>query len=192
MAILQGAQITGSIIATTFIKANGFSGSITASNLYVLGKSGINTNNPSTQLDIRSTAFTPSSTLGALMVEDKSTWSQAIQFYLNNAGTYNSSRPSGAIGAANNNVIWITGGSFISNNPVGSLGFTATGAEASAYVAGAGYHKWYTNSGLTAGNTFTATERYNIDSTGVSTWSVAGTTSMTLKSTGLGRYNNTE
>jgi hypothetical protein len=146
---------------------------------------GIGTSNPSTQLDIRSTAFTPSSTLGALIVEDKSTWSQAIQFYLNNAGTYNSSRPSGAIGAANNNAIWITGGSFISNNPTGLLGLTATSTDASAYVAGAGYHKWYTNSGLTAGNTFTATERYNIDSTGVSTWSVAGTTSMTLNTTGL-------
>ena len=47
MAILQGAQITGSIIATTFIKANGFSGSITASNLYVLGKAGIGTSSPS-------------------------------------------------------------------------------------------------------------------------------------------------
>ena len=47
MAILQGARITGSIIATTFIKANGFSGSITASNLYVLGKAGIGTTSPS-------------------------------------------------------------------------------------------------------------------------------------------------
>ena len=71
MAILQGARITGSIIATSFIKASGFSGSLTASNLYVLGKAGIGTSNPSTQLDIRSTAFTPSSTLGTLMVEDK-------------------------------------------------------------------------------------------------------------------------
>ena len=32
----------------------------------------------------------------------------------------------------------------------------------------------------------TATERYRIDSTGISTWSVAGTTAMTLNSTGLG------
>jgi hypothetical protein len=47
MARLQGARITGSIIATTFIKANGFSGSITASNLYVLGKAGIGTSSPS-------------------------------------------------------------------------------------------------------------------------------------------------
>jgi len=31
-----------------------------------------------------------------------------------------------------------------------------------------------------------AVERYNIDSTGISTWSVAGTTAMTLNSTGLG------
>ena len=54
MAILQGARITGSIIATTFIKANGFSGSITASNLYVLGKAGIGTTSPDTLLEISS------------------------------------------------------------------------------------------------------------------------------------------
>ena len=52
MAILQGAQITGSIIATTFIKANGFSGSITASNLYVLGKAGIGTTTPATKFEM--------------------------------------------------------------------------------------------------------------------------------------------
>ena len=54
MAILQGARITGSIIATTFIKANGFSGSITASNLYVLGKAGIGTTSPGALLEISS------------------------------------------------------------------------------------------------------------------------------------------
>jgi len=55
MAILQGAQITGSIIATTFIKANGFSGSITASNLYVLGKAGIGTSSPTAKLEVVNT-----------------------------------------------------------------------------------------------------------------------------------------
>ena len=52
MAILQGAQITGSIIATTFIKANGFSGSITASRLYVQGSVGIGTTSPVGKLHI--------------------------------------------------------------------------------------------------------------------------------------------
>jgi hypothetical protein len=52
MAILQGARITGSIIATEFIKASGFSGSLTASNLYVLGKAGIGTTSPTAKLEI--------------------------------------------------------------------------------------------------------------------------------------------
>ena len=52
MAILQGARITGSIIATSFIKATGFSGSLTASNLYVLGKAGIGTSSPLYKTDI--------------------------------------------------------------------------------------------------------------------------------------------
>lgn len=52
MAILQGARITGSIIATSFIKAAGFSGSLTASNLYVLGKAGIGTSSPLYKTDI--------------------------------------------------------------------------------------------------------------------------------------------
>ena len=56
MAILQGARITGSIIATTFIKANGFSGSITASNLYVLGKAGIGTTSPVAKLSVYTTS----------------------------------------------------------------------------------------------------------------------------------------
>lgn len=52
MAILQGARVTGSIIATQFIKASGFSGSLTASRLYVQGSVGIGTSSPSAKLTI--------------------------------------------------------------------------------------------------------------------------------------------
>jgi len=52
MAILQGARITGSIIATQFIKASGFSGSLTASRLYVQGSVGIGTTNPNYKFEI--------------------------------------------------------------------------------------------------------------------------------------------
>ena len=72
MAILQGARITGSIIATTFIKANGFSGSITASNLYVLGKAGIGTTRPTGSLQVNKSSQTLGSVTpsGALIVSN--------------------------------------------------------------------------------------------------------------------------
>jgi hypothetical protein len=82
---------------------------------------------------------------------------------------------------------------------VGDLSLIALGYRPNGTVLnGAGYIGFITTSG--SGNvlgdlifgtrsvtTDTApTERYRIDSTGISTWSVAGTTAMTLNSTGLG------
>jgi len=58
MAILQGARITGSIIATQFIKASSFSGSLTASRLYVQGSVGIGTTSPASLLHLQSSAAT--------------------------------------------------------------------------------------------------------------------------------------
>jgi hypothetical protein len=58
MAILQGARITGSIIATEFIKASSFSGSLTASRLYVQGSVGIGTTAPVSKLHIVDTEAT--------------------------------------------------------------------------------------------------------------------------------------
>jgi hypothetical protein len=56
MAILQGARITGSVTVTQFIKAASFSGSLTASNLYVRGNVGIGSSSPGAKLDIRQTS----------------------------------------------------------------------------------------------------------------------------------------
>ena len=78
MAILQGARITGSIIATTFIKANGFSGSITASNLYVLGKAGIGTTSPTHKLDIR----------GDVVIKGDSTQHSVLRFRRSDVSAY--------------------------------------------------------------------------------------------------------
>ena len=78
MAILQGARITGSIIATTFIKANGFSGSITASNLYVLGKAGIGTTSPASKLEVYSTSSINTSNYYGLSKYNASLTSNAL------------------------------------------------------------------------------------------------------------------
>jgi hypothetical protein len=69
----------------------------------------------------------------------------------------------GGFSTSTNNFVYV-GGGFNSNNAATSVGF---------YTAA-------TNT------TVTGTERYNIDSTGVSIWSVAGTTAMTLNANGLG------
>jgi hypothetical protein len=119
-----------------------------------------------TTLGVQATSFTPSSSASSVLIEDKSTWSQGLQFYLNNAGTYFSSRPSGAVGAANSGGLMLTAGALLTNDPSSSNGFTATTSTASVYNPVGGTHIWYGNTGLTAGNTFTATERARISSDG--------------------------
>ena len=119
-----------------------------------------------TTLGVKATSFTPTSSASSVFIEDKTTWSQGLQFYLNNAGTYFSSRPSGALGAANSGGLMLTAGALVTNDPSSSNGFTATTSSASVYNPVGGAHIWYGNTGLTAGNTFTATERARIDSSG--------------------------
>jgi len=130
------------------------------------GNVGIGTSSPSTKLDVRSTSFTPTSTAGNVLIEDKTTWSQGLQFYLNNAGTYASSRPTGAIGAANSFQLWQTGGAIIVDDPTGANGLLATNTSASMYRVGNAVHSWYTNTSLTAGSAFTATLRAQISAAG--------------------------
>ena len=133
------------------------------------GNVGIGTSSPASKLDVRKTSFTPTTyATPALIVEDATTWSQSTQYYINNAGTYFSSKPSGAIGAANSSGLNITGGAVITDNPDAANGYTATTTGAAVYRINndLGAHVWYTNSGLTAGSTFTATERMRIDSSG--------------------------
>jgi hypothetical protein len=71
-----------------------------------------------------------------------------------------------------------TGGDFYfgRDNSTGTTFSTGTGYSAVVYSANAYPMVFFTN----------AAERYRIDSTGVATWSVAGSTAMTLNSTGLG------
>ena len=71
-----------------------------------------------------------------------------------------------------------TGGDFYfgRDNSTGTTFSTGTGYSAVIYSSNAYPMVFFTD----------ATERYRIGSTGISTWSVAGTTAMTLNSTGLG------
>ena len=87
--------------------------------------------------------------------------------------TNNSGSNSGWISNADNACIYSSGagGAFAFN---GHLVLQPRGSAAGAILFGTG-------NGAAA-----MAERYKIDSTGISTWSVAGTTAMTLNSTGLG------
>ena len=123
---------------------------------------GVGTSVPVTKLDVRATAFTPSSTLSSVLIEDKLTWAQGLQFYLNNAGTYFSSRPSGALGASNSSGLILSAGSLVTGNPDAANGYTATSTSASIYRPLNGAHSWYGDEALTAGSTFTATERMRL------------------------------
>jgi len=147
--------VTNSAGTSTYLRVDSSTGNV-----------GIGTSSPSTKLDVRSTSFTPTSTAGNVLIEDKTTWSQGLQFYLNNAGTYASSRPTGAIGAANSFQLWQTGGAIIVDDPTGANGLLATNTSASMYRVGNAVHSWYTNTSLTAGSAFTATLRAQISAAG--------------------------
>ena len=69
------------------------------------------------------------------------------------------------------------GGFATSTNNYVYLGGGFSGGNAATFL---GFHTAANNT------TVTGTERYRIDSSGISIWSVAGTTAMTLNSTGLG------
>jgi hypothetical protein len=128
-------------------------------------------------LGVQATSFTPSSSASSVFIEDKATWAQGLQFYLNNAGTFFNSRPSGALGAANTSGLILSAGALVTNDPDASNGFTATTSAASVYRPVSGVHIWYANTGLTAGNTFTASEQMRLTSTGLG----IGTSSPSLK-----------
>jgi len=162
---------TGSVFTNPTI--NGFTGDTSAITVGTTqfvkdtsGNIGIGTASPGAKLDVRSNSFTPASTTAAVLIEDKSTWTQGLQFYLNNAGTYNSSRPSGGLGAVNSNEMWLTGGSLATNNTGATSGITAYATSASIYRCGSGAHYWYGDTGLTAGSTYTQTQRMLLDSSG--------------------------
>jgi len=119
------------------------------------GNVGIGHSAPSVKLDVRKTSFTPYNTNTSLIVEAPAVFSQAQHFYIYNAGSYNSSRPTGGIGAVNaSSLISLSAGSICTANP-GADGFKATATSSSLYDIGSGNHEFKTKTGLTVGDQFT-------------------------------------
>jgi hypothetical protein len=132
MAILQGARITGSIIATQFIKASSFSGSLTASNLYVLGKAGIGTTSPAATLDVVGSAAISST----LTVTGTTALNGAVN--LSTAGT-----PTVTLGAASSYGVLQASGTNAAS--IYFNGASRTGFEAKLQF-GAAEHQWFNGS----------------------------------------------
>ncbi len=130
------------------------------------GNVGIGTSSPNVKLNVAATTFTPDNTNTSLITEAPAVFSQAQHFYINNAGSYNSSRPTGGIGAINSsNVISLSAGSICTGNP-GADGFKAYSTLSSLYDIGNGEHNFKTKSGLTVGDQFTHVTRMIIKDSG--------------------------
>jgi hypothetical protein len=132
------------------------------------GLVGIGTSAPSAVLDVRATSFTPTNTGSALLLEDRTVESQALHFYLNNAGVYAGSRPSGGIGAANAFALRVAGGGIITGNfASGTTNFTPSDTSAGV-ISVAGNIQFFTKGSLTAGTgtDLAGSERMRIDSSG--------------------------
>jgi hypothetical protein len=118
------------------------------------------------KLNVAATTFTPDNTNTSLITEAPAVFSQAQHFYIYNAGAYNSSRPTGGIGAVNSsNLISLSAGSICTANP-GADGFKAYSTVSSLYDIGGGEHNFKTKSGLTVGDQFTHITRMTIKSDG--------------------------
>jgi hypothetical protein len=132
------------------------------------GLVGIGTSAPSAVLDVRATSFTPTNTGSALLLEDRTVESQALHFYLNNAGVYAGSRLSGGIGAANAFALRVAGGGIITGNfASGTTNFTPSDTSAGV-ISVAGNIQFFTKGSLTAGTgtDLAGSERMRIDSSG--------------------------
>ena len=126
----------------------------------------LKTSAPAVTLDVRATSFTPYNTNTSLIVEAPAVFSQSQHFYIYNAGAYNSSRPTGGIGAVNtSSLISLSAGSICTANP-GADGFKATATSSSLYDIGSGEHQFKTKTGLTVGDQFTHQTRMTIKDNG--------------------------
>jgi hypothetical protein len=136
MAILQGARITGSIIATQFIKASGFSGSLTASRLYVQGSVGIGTSTPGQKLHLYNGNLYIQGTQGFNAAVNYTSFSRLI---FNNDYSNTTNRGPNKITLYDDGSSWY-GGFGIHDDIIG-------------YYSG-GNHVWYKTTGQTTSNEY--------------------------------------
>jgi hypothetical protein len=132
------------------------------------GNVGIGVSAPAAALDVRATSFTPTNTGSALLLEERTTNSQALHFYLNNAGVNLSSRPSGGIGAVNSDQLRIAGGGIITGNFTPSVTNFTPSATAAGAISVGGNIQFFTKGSLTAGTDtdLASSERMTITSSG--------------------------
>jgi hypothetical protein len=161
-------RITGAYTGITNLTMSGDL-TVDTNTLYVdstNNRVGIGTSSPNVKLNVAATTFTPDNTNTSLITEAPAVFSQAQHFYIYNAGAYNSSRPTGGIGAVNSsNLISLSAGSICTANP-GADGFKAYSTVSSLYDIGGGEHNFKTKSGLTVGDQFTHITRMTIKSDG--------------------------
>jgi hypothetical protein len=135
---------------------------------------GIGTDSPTgAKLDIRTDSTTIIDAGATLNVEEDTTWTQGIAFYVNNADAYNADYASACIGVVNSGSgITISSGARVVDNPSNSNGYkTLSGTTAAVYRQKDGAHIFYSNTGIAAANTlFTPTERMRITEGGDCQW----------------------
>jgi hypothetical protein len=167
VALAEGTFSSTSNATSLLFQTGSSEAATTKMTLTSAGNVGIGTTSPAAKLDVRSSAFTPAATDCAVLVEDRSAWSQGLHFYINQAGSFNSSRPSGAIGSANSAAgMCYSAGSVVTDNTAVANGFTAYATSSAVYRQSGATHVFYANTGLTAGATFTPSELASITSDG--------------------------
>ena len=149
---VTGSTRFGSLSSNTHIITGSMY--VTGAFYVTTGSVGIGTINPVGNLDVRVSAFTPTSSGSALLVEEKASNSMGQEFYIWRAGTYLSGRPSGGIGSCNSAALRIAGGGVINGNYTGggTTNFVPSIGIASVLSIGDGDgFIFYTTGSLTVG-----------------------------------------
>lgn len=131
------------------------------------GNIGLGTNSPINKLDVRTSSTTLTDRGSTVAIEESGTWNQGLAFYLNNADLYAGDEPSAFIGVANSSArLIMSAGTRTVNNPAGSTWGNPFGTTGSFLELIGNEFKFYGDSGLTAGVSYTPTQRMILDADG--------------------------